>query len=647
MGLFNFTKKNKDVAGMYDIPGQPDTSVNNLKLLVEKFKGLVSDKKIRFPSDLGTEHPYDYTTIDQLMLKYGVVPAIVDKHIDFIMASGINIASEDKRSKQIIEDWMRDVDFNTAVRPWIRAALAKGPGYLELGTNEKGIITELKTLKSDYMFKDRDEFGYLNGINQYLKPLKTFDRVQSQKDIERFKTNEIAVLDINRHEDMAYGIGIIYPLMWIINDLVGSRREMHTFMRRKSNSPYIFRGGSVEKWQFPSQGKMDAMKQKLEWLNNKHEWVIPALWDVKTLDFGNLGDKFSFIIENDMEILCMGAQIPAFLMGKASIAEGIAKEQMKAWMFKIQSLREEIEKVIEQQIFKPVLLANGLETHVEIIWGLPTEEEKNEKIKLINDTIKNPFLNTVLKNKLEDEMALLYGIPEDDLLEMEEEREKEEEEELLPVVPEERKKDPSKNPPPNDREHVHDHKIEESVKESRHYTIKEWLGFNYSEYSDEVLSVIQNDPFKLLKGITKEDFKAGLLSSKEIEQVRISLSEAIDNNNTIRELENLLEKRIDFKDRLVMKNGHIVTKNGKPVLALSKIYRANMIARTETVRVSNEGAKEHYKKNDITKVRWIAAMSERTCPICSEFNGRIYPINNTPAIPAHPDCRCTIAPVVE
>jgi len=173
MGLFNFTKKNKDVAGMYDIPGQPDTSVNNLKLLVEKFKGLVSDKKIRFPSDLGTEHPYDYTTIDQLMLKYGVVPAIVDKHIDFIMASGINIASEDKRSKQIIEDWMRDVDFNTAVRPWIRAALAKGPGYLELGTNEKGIITELKTLKSDYMFKDRDEFGYLNGINQYLKPLKT------------------------------------------------------------------------------------------------------------------------------------------------------------------------------------------------------------------------------------------------------------------------------------------------------------------------------------------------------------------------------------------------------------------------------------------------------------------------------------------
>ena len=67
---------------------------------------------------------------------------------------------------------------------------------------------------------------------------------------------------------------------------------------------------------------------------------------MSTLDFGKLEDKFGFITENDMELLFMAAQIPAVLMGKGNVPEGLAKVQMRAWELRIQSLREEIEKVI-------------------------------------------------------------------------------------------------------------------------------------------------------------------------------------------------------------------------------------------------------------------------------------------------------------
>lgn len=81
--------------------------------------------------------------------------------------------------------------------------------------------------------------------------------------------------------------------------------------------------------------------------------------------------------------------------------------------------------------------------------------------------------------------------------------------------------------------------------------------------------------------------------------------------------------------------------------------RALLIARTETIRGSNEGqnqlwnqAIERGQLPRNTKRVWIATGDERTCPICSELDGKVAPIsgsfeNRFSSPPAHPGCRCT------
>lgn len=82
--------------------------------------------------------------------------------------------------------------------------------------------------------------------------------------------------------------------------------------------------------------------------------------------------------------------------------------------------------------------------------------------------------------------------------------------------------------------------------------------------------------------------------------------------------------------------------------------RALTIARTETMRASNEGQQQLWRQarqggylSPSVKREWIATDDERTCPICGPLDGVVVGLEEPfklglQAPPAHPRCRCTI-----
>jgi len=96
--------------------------------------------------------------------------------------------------------------------------------------------------------------------------------------------------------------------------------------------------------------------------------------------------------------------------------------------------------------------------------------------------------------------------------------------------------------------------------------------------------------------------------------------------------------------------------------------RAEMIARSETIRSSNAGAVEAYRQGGITTEEWYASLDERTCSFCGEMHGTqiavggVFAYGDTEMVvsgqrlrmdygdvqypPLHPECRCTVLPVV-
>ena len=74
--------------------------------------------------------------------------------------------------------------------------------------------------------------------------------------------------------------------------------------------------------------------------------------------------------------------------------------------------------------------------------------------------------------------------------------------------------------------------------------------------------------------------------------------------------------------------------------------RATTLARTETMKAFNQGALTQYDKHGITEVEWLTAHDERTCDECGPLDGERFPIDGAPDMPLHPNCRCTVLPVI-
>lgn len=80
-------------------------------------------------------------------------------------------------------------------------------------------------------------------------------------------------------------------------------------------------------------------------------------------------------------------------------------------------------------------------------------------------------------------------------------------------------------------------------------------------------------------------------------------------------------------------------------------YDARRLARTEMAHIYNEASLDRYNDAGVTEYQWLADPDkEKVCDICDELNGQRFPISDTEHIPpnySHPNCRCTIIPILE
>lgn len=75
--------------------------------------------------------------------------------------------------------------------------------------------------------------------------------------------------------------------------------------------------------------------------------------------------------------------------------------------------------------------------------------------------------------------------------------------------------------------------------------------------------------------------------------------------------------------------------------------RADTIVRTEMAHIQTEAAKKRYQDYGIQEVEVWADEDERRCEHCGQLHQKRIPIHGQMPIPAHPNCRCCIIPVIE
>lgn len=75
--------------------------------------------------------------------------------------------------------------------------------------------------------------------------------------------------------------------------------------------------------------------------------------------------------------------------------------------------------------------------------------------------------------------------------------------------------------------------------------------------------------------------------------------------------------------------------------------RADMLVRTEMAHITMSSAQKRYEDAGIKEVEVWADKDERRCEHCGKLHKQRFPIGGKIPIPAHPNCRCNVLPVIE
>jgi len=624
----------------------------------EALKGLVlPETKNKFDTDkYGEEHPFDFKVIEGLYKKFGFITGVVDKYVDFVVGAGydfkiINEVDNEvkERAEIIINDFLYDSDFDTLMRAWVKEGLLKGNGFLEFSFKGSK-IDGMKLLNANSMYVKRDKKGKIEKYNQIIGG---FSKIAlSDEDVIEFKPEEIAHLKLNSIGSDAYGLGIIYPGENTINNIIGCEKDMHMLVSRKANVPYHVQIGDIASKRFPSDAAITGFGQKLEWLHNKHEWVTGPDINIKTVDFGNVGEKFDAPLKYDTDMLFFTFQVPEVLMGRGSIPEGLAQVQMEAFMMRVQSIQAEIEKIVEKQIIKKVLLSNGIDLDIEMDWGKSNNKERDAEITLMSSLVGRfgPALNTMIEEKIVNLLGFdtekYRELKEVEKIESEKEDEDEEEKESpktnteksLPAIPGERVE---KIKGIYNELYNCPHCFNEAVEDAESdYELKEWLGFNYLGMKQFILNAVLKDRFSNIRADNKEELAQGYLNKEQIKIVKNKFYQAFEEGKSVNWIKNNIKEHIP--------DLYATDETGNMTKILSSDVRAMLISRTESTRIANIGNLDYLSENKMQNVRWISAVSERTCEDCDSENGRIYSVSEAYSlIPKHINCRCTFAGVTE
>ena len=190
-----------------------------------------------------------------------------------------------------------------------------------------------------------------------------------------------------------------------------ARNSIDKLTKRKANSPIHAILGNAEKDDYPDQEDIDGFGQKLQFMDESTEWVTGPNVEMKVLDFGSVGAKFTDVLNNDYKLLSYSFQVPEVLLGSGSIPEGLAEVQMDAFERRIRSLQLDFGFAIREQIFDKILAQHGLENEeYEIIWGEQSEDDIIAKLKSIEGLMRSPGISEGLKLELENRVADILSL---------------------------------------------------------------------------------------------------------------------------------------------------------------------------------------------------------------------------------------------
>lgn len=339
------------------------------------------------PPPLGLlRHPEHIQKFEEVYRRSAVVYAAINNLVDMIVGVGYYTEAEDPRAKEVVDTYAEDADLDSFLRVVCRNMLIFGFAPVERWWNE---TLHLKPLPPQTVYAQVDEKGNIVGYKQKTWSGRYID----------FKPSEIIWFSHTASPGNPYGVSLIEPIYDLITYKDRILEDICKIVHRYASPLNIW----------ITRGPVEALRETV--INREPDEDIfigrasPEDVQVKTLEVDPRGKYADYIEVINQEIYeCLQAPLLAYLR---NATEASARVQLEVIQRHVNGIQRYTKRVIEREIFKPLVEKAGVVEVPRVRWGHPSTGVENITIRDIATLVQS----YVITSKQAVDILRKIGLP--------------------------------------------------------------------------------------------------------------------------------------------------------------------------------------------------------------------------------------------
>lgn len=329
------------------------------RILVES-KGTVLTQP---PPPLGRlRHPANLQNFEKIYLENAVVNAAINTLTEMAVGVGYFTEAKDERAKMLVDDYAEKANLDGFLRTVCRNCFIFGFAPVEKSMN--GSLLELKPLPPQTVYVLINDKGDLKGYQQKSWSGNYID----------FSLDEIIWFSPFAYPGNPYGVGKIGPIFTLADYRKEILEDFALIVKRHARPPAV--------WLI--RGEPSELKKQAEERSPDQDFFVGPVDPEKDLkiiypEFGARGQYENMFEALNQEIY-EGLQAPLLTWLKNS-TEASAKVQLEAIQRHIAGLQRYFKRMVEREIFTPIVKKAGLSETPRLRWGAPQTGIENLTIR--------------------------------------------------------------------------------------------------------------------------------------------------------------------------------------------------------------------------------------------------------------------------
>jgi len=295
---------------------------------------------------------------------------------------GYDIESDNERAKELIEQWCRKVDLDSHLLDNTRYALVMGDSFIEIVYNKKKEPSSLLDVDPKTMEIIYDEHGIVQGYQQSLGS-------RDKEGIPKLDKATICHIKFFSNPSDPYGISLIQASRDTIDKKIRTDDAIANSIIRHGTTKTVFTVGNEKDRQLPPDSILKAIRDEVEDIDEKNEFIVPWNVTVDTIDEkGIQGVEEYYNYFQSQVVIGLLCPEEALGLGRGS-TEATSKTKALLYERMIQAFQLKLARIIEKQLFNQVLEENGFDPDiVSIEFRSVTSTDESERAIWMGNLIR-------------------------------------------------------------------------------------------------------------------------------------------------------------------------------------------------------------------------------------------------------------------